>query len=79
MTTTLPQASNEPKYDPIIKLPKVCEITGLSKSAVQDKMKEGTFPQSIAISSRSVGWLLSEVNAFIQECVNVSRKGENNA
>ncbi len=76
MTTTLPQASNEPKYDPIIKLPKVCEITGLSKSAVYDKMKEGTFPQSIAISSRSVGWLLSEVNNFIQERVAESRKEE---
>ncbi len=74
VTTNLTQASNEPNYDPLIKLPKVCEITGLSKSAIYEKMKEGTFPQSIAISSRSVGWLLSEVNNFIQERVAASRK-----
>lgn len=61
-------------YDPIIKLPKVCEITGLSKSSIYDKMKEGTFPQSVQISSRSVGWLLSEINEFIQERVAESRK-----
>lgn len=74
MTTSLTHDSNEPNYDPIIKLPKVCEITGLSKSSIYDKMKEGTFPKSIAISSRSVGWLLSEVNAFIQARVAESRQ-----
>jgi prophage regulatory protein len=74
MTANLTQASNEPAYDPIIKLPKVCEITGLSKSSIYEKMSDNTFPKSIQISSRSVGWLLSEVNAFIQERVAESRK-----
>ena len=63
-----------PSIDPLIKLPKVCELTSLSKSAIYEKMATGEFPKSVAISSRSVGWLLSEVNAFIQKRVAESRK-----
>lgn len=79
MSPTPIQVSAELSYDPLIKLPKVCEITGLSKSSIYEKMKEGSFPQSVQISSRSVGWLLSEVNAFVQERVAESRKEQPNA
>jgi predicted DNA-binding transcriptional regulator AlpA len=36
-------------------------------------MKAGRFPQSIKISARSVGWLESEIDDFIQARINASR------
>jgi prophage regulatory protein len=69
-----PTPAKETSIDPIIKLPKVCELTGLSKSSIYEKMSNDEFPKSIAISTRSVGWLLSEVNTFIQSKVVESRK-----
>ena len=44
------------KIDPIRRLPFVQEFTGLSKPTIYRKMKDGTFPQSIKIGSRAVGW-----------------------
>ncbi len=41
--------------------------TGLKKSSIYAFMKEGKFPQSIKIGPKAVGWLDSEINAFVLE------------
>ncbi|WP_022851530.1 AlpA family phage regulatory protein [Limisalsivibrio acetivorans] len=48
-------------------------ITGLSRSSIYAKMEKGTFPKSIKLSTRSVGWLESEVIEWIDQRINDSR------
>jgi prophage regulatory protein len=38
---------------------------GISRSGIYALMKTGHFPQSIKISTRSVGWLESDIESFI--------------
>jgi prophage regulatory protein len=61
------------KNEKIIRLPKVKERTGLGKSSVYAFEKEGNFPKRIPIGARSVGWLESEIDAWIAERIQASR------
>lgn len=51
----------------IIRLPEVRHMTGLSRSSIYAGMADGTFPKSIRISSRCVGWDSLAVQAWIDE------------
>ena len=57
----------------ILRLPNVKAITGLSRSTIYLRMSEGAFPKHISLGSRAVGWLKSEVNAWMEERINESR------
>lgn len=52
----------------VLRLPQVTEKTGLPRSTIYLKISEGHFPQSISLGKRSVGWLESDVNAWIEQC-----------
>lgn len=39
--------------------------TGLSRSTIYHRMKEGEFPKPINLGGRSVGWLDSEIDAWL--------------
>ena len=47
----------------------VTEKTGLSRSAIYAGMDAGTFPKSVKISEKTVGWLESEIDEFIAKRV----------
>ncbi|TAF74937.1 MAG: AlpA family phage regulatory protein [Alphaproteobacteria bacterium] len=47
--------------------------TGLSRSSIYKKLAEHTFPQPIKLGGRSVGWLETEIEAWIKHCVIDSR------
>ena len=49
----------------IYKLPKVAEATGLSKATIYKFIKENTFPAPKRLGVRSVGWLESDIAAWI--------------
>lgn len=49
----------------IIKLPEVLKIYPKSKSSIYLDIQNQTFPSKISLGSRSVGYILSEVNAVI--------------
>lgn len=52
----------------IMKRAEVCAVTGLCYTSIYNKMKAGDFPLSRKlgnISSRSVGWLRSEVDTWL--------------
>lgn len=51
----------------IIRLKAVLECTGLSRSTLYSMIAAGTFPKSVSLGARSVGWLTSEVDAWIAE------------
>lgn len=61
------------KRDSILKIPQVQQITGLSRSGIYAKIKEGTFPKQIKLGLRASGWVESEVYAFVQQQIAASR------
>ena len=58
----------------IIHLPRVKKRTSLSRSTIYALIKSGKFKAPIFLGARAVGWLNSDVDEFIADRVNVSRK-----
>jgi prophage regulatory protein len=58
----------------ILRLPEVKTRTGLSRSTIYLRVAEGTFPEPIKLGDRAVGWLESEVEAWLQKLIEASRK-----
>lgn len=51
----------------IIRLKKVLEQTGLGRSTLYKMIAAGTFPAQVSLgSSRSVGWVVEEVESWVQ-------------
>lgn len=53
----------------VIRRREVTNITGLSKASIYLKMKEGSFPKPIKISSRAVAWPEKDIFAWLREKV----------
>ena len=51
----------------ILKLKEVLTRTGLGKTTLYMLISNGDFPQQIPLGLRAVGWLESEVDAWILE------------
>jgi prophage regulatory protein len=49
----------------IIRLPQAVQKTGLSRSTIYLLLARGEFPKKIQLSPRSIGFLESEVDAWI--------------
>ena len=58
----------------VLRFPQVKAKAGLSRSAIYNLEKAGDFPARISLGARSVGWLESEVQAWIESRVE-ARKG----
>jgi prophage regulatory protein len=53
----------------ILRLPDVMKATGLSRSSIYSFVKESTFPKPRKLSARAVGWLQSDIEAWIVQRV----------
>ena len=60
----------------ILRLPKVKERTGLSRSSIYLYISEGRFPEPISLGSRAVGWIESEVNEWLSQQIETSRPAQ---
>ncbi len=58
----------------IIRLPAVKAATGLACSTIYKKMSEKTFPKQISLGGRSVGWLESDIQNWIEKQVSQSEQ-----
>lgn len=58
----------------ILRLPAVMARTGMSRSALYLAINEGAFPKPIKIGRRSVGWVATEVDDWISDRIQQSRK-----
>ena len=58
----------------ILRLPAVKARTGLSRSTIYQRVREGTFPRPINLGKRAVGWVESEITAHLTELVERSRR-----
>jgi prophage regulatory protein len=57
-----------------LKRPEIEHRTGLKRSTIYDKMKDGTFPKPVKLGARAVAWLEPEIDAWIKE--RISQRGE---
>lgn len=60
----------------IIRLPEVKELTGLSRSTIYSRMAEKSFPSSISLGDRAVGWIESEIEEWIESRISLSRNSQ---
>ena len=58
----------------LLRLPVVKERTGLSRSTVYLRIAEGNFPRPISLGARAVGWLESDIEDWIQNRIDESRR-----
>ena len=57
----------------ILRLPSVKAQTGLSRSTIYLRIKEGTFPASIPLGPRAVGWNSADIDRWIDERIHSGR------
>jgi len=60
----------------ILRLPTVKDRTGLSRSSIYLRMSENSFPKPISLGKggRSVGWIESEIEDWLQQQIETSRE-----
>lgn len=66
----------ELKMTKLIKLKTVLERTGLGRSTLYNYINQGMFPQPVSLGERSVAWVESEVEDWIQN--QIRRRGFSN-
>lgn len=57
----------------ILRLPAVKSRTGLARSTIYLRITQGKFPKQISLGARTVGWLESEIEAWINSQIEQSR------
>jgi len=45
----------------LIRLPRVCELTGLGRSAIYARMRDRTFPQNVKLGPKASAWVEHEI------------------
>jgi prophage regulatory protein len=53
------------KTDRIIRFPELVQIVGRPRSSIYLMMRNGQFPAGRKIGTRAVGWLQSEIDAWL--------------
>lgn len=53
----------------ILRLQDVISYTGLARSTIYKYVDEGSFPKPVPLGGRSVGWVESEVQAWIKHAI----------
>lgn len=56
-----------PEPERILRMRTVVERTGLSRSTLYRKMRDGTFPKQVRISEHCCGWRESAINRWIAD------------
>ncbi|MFT3974941.1 MAG: AlpA family phage regulatory protein [Amaricoccus sp.] len=68
-----------PAPDRIIRMETVRARTGLSRSTIYRKIKEGTFPPQLRISIHGAGWRESDINSWVGNPVTWRATNDNDA
>lgn len=59
----------------ILRLPVVKERTGLSRSTIYLRISNNEFPAPVSLGGRAVGWLEEDINNWLEQKIEASRKG----
>ena len=60
----MPRQTTAPRF---LRISEVLQMTGMGKTFIYDRMKDGTFPKQIQLGSRSVVWNEQEVIKWMEE------------
>lgn len=63
----------------VLRLSAVAERTGLCRSTIYERVQTGDFPKQVNLGGRSVGWLESDIDAWIESRVTASRQRSDSA
>lgn len=58
----------------ILRLPNVISRTGLLRSTIYLRVSDGSFPAPVSLGGRAVGWIEAEVDAWLNQRIEASRK-----
>jgi len=58
----------------ILRLPAVKARTGLSRSTIYLRISDGLFPKPVALGGRAVGWVEADINEWLDQQIENSRK-----
>jgi len=63
----------------ILRIPAVMARTGLARSTIYRRISQGTFPKPVRLGpgARASGWIESEINDWLNQCIEASRKAGN--
>lgn len=56
-----------------LRIPQVCQQTGMSRAAIYAAMKRGDFPKNFRIGPRAVAWTLASVQTWQEACIKASQ------
>ncbi|MBB1463619.1 AlpA family transcriptional regulator [Vibrio sp. SG41-7] len=62
-----PNHSNTEHSNRLIRLKEAIHISGLSRASIYSFMEEGTFPQSVSLGVRAIGWRYQDIQNWILE------------
>jgi prophage regulatory protein len=52
----------------ILRMSLLQQKVGLCKASIYNRINAGTFPKSISLGGKSVGWLESDIDQWIEQC-----------
>lgn len=58
----------------LIRVPEVLRRVGFSRTTMYELIKEGRFPDKVIIRARSVAFVESEIDAWIENTISDSRR-----
>jgi prophage regulatory protein len=64
-----------PAADRIVRDAELDALTGVSRTTRHNWRKEGKFPSPIRLGPRAVGYTLSSIMRWIEDCAAASKKG----
>jgi prophage regulatory protein len=73
-TTEEKQMRNEIAGKRLIRVPEVLRRVGFSRTTMYELIKEGRFPDKVIIGARSVAFVESEIDAWIENTISDSRR-----
>ena len=65
--------TNSKTNSKILRKQATIEKTGLSRSTIYLMMKSGTFPKNVQLGARAVGWLESDIQAWIDSRITANQ------
>ena len=51
----------------VMRMPEVCQFTGLGKSTIYKKLADGSFPAPVRLGPRAVGWRSGDIVEWLQD------------
>ena len=66
LTTVEAYVPRYPAPARFLRLPEVSRRTGLPRGSIYEQIGLGLFPKPVSLTNRTVGWIESEVDAWIE-------------